>query len=108
MKSTGEVMGTDTTYLAALRKAFVASGIKMPGKEKPVLFSITPRDIEESLSSAQMMIDMGFDIAGTDGTCAYFRKHGLRCMLIKKEDVVVAIKNHRGLYGRQHPHERQA
>ncbi len=95
MKSTGEVMGTDITYLAALRKAFVASGIKMPDKEKPVLFSITPRDIEESLSSAQMMIGMGFDIAGTDGTCAYFRQHGLRCMLIKKEDVVVAIKNHR-------------
>lgn len=95
MKSTGEVMGTDTTYLAALRKAFVASGIKMPSKDKPVLFSITPRDIEESIESAKKMIDMGFAIAGTDGTCAYYRKHGLKCMLIKKEDVVVAIKNHK-------------
>lgn len=95
MKSTGEVMGTDTTYLAALRKAFVASGMRMPDKSKPVLFSITPRDIEESLTSAQKMIDMGFTIAGTDGTCAFYREHGLKCMLIKKEDVVVAIKNHK-------------
>ncbi len=94
MKSTGEVMGTDTTYLAALRKAFVASGVRMPDKSKPVLFSVTPRDIEESLQSAQKMIDMGFNIAGTDGTCAFYRQHSLKCMLIKKEDVVVAIKNH--------------
>lgn len=93
MKSTGEVMGTDTTYLAALKKAFVASGIRMPEKDKPVLFSITPRDIEESLISAQQMADMGFAIAGTDGTCAYFREHGLDCKLIPKTDVIRAIKD---------------
>ena len=84
MKSTGEVMGTDTTYLAALKKAFVASGVRPPSKDKPVLFSITPRDIEESLPYAQQMIDMGFTIAGTDGTCAYYRQHGLDCNLVPK------------------------
>ena len=63
MKSTGEVMGTDTTYLAALKKAFVASGVKPPRANKPILFSITDRDKREALSYARQMAGMGFAIA---------------------------------------------
>ena len=93
MKSTGEVMGTDTTYIAALKKAFVASGVKPPRADLPILFSITDRDKKEALGFAQQMQDMGFSIAGTDQTYAYFNGHGTCCTLVKKDDVVRALKD---------------
>ncbi len=93
MKSTGEVMGTDTTYLAALKKAFVASGVKPPRIDLPVLFSITDRDKEEALGFAKEMIDIGFSIAGTDGTYEYFSAHGIECVLVSKKDVIKALKD---------------
>ena len=92
MKSTGEVMGTDVTYLAALQKAFIASGISMPNRDLPVLFSITPRDIKESLPYAKAMADMGFSLTATEGTRKYYMEHGVKCALTPKADVVAAIK----------------
>ncbi|NLT98275.1 MAG: ATP-grasp domain-containing protein, partial [Christensenellaceae bacterium] len=92
MKSTGEVMGTDTTFLAALKKAFVASGMRPPRSDKPILFSITDRDKEEAQGFARQMLGMGFDIAATDGTHAAFAANGIRCRLVPHEDVVRALK----------------
>jgi carbamoyl-phosphate synthase large subunit len=94
MKSTGEVMGTDTTFLAALKKAFVASGVRPPRKDKPILFSITDRDKEEALESARQMIGMGFAVAGTEGTHAHFMAHGIDCRLIPHDDAIRALKEH--------------
>ncbi len=93
MKSTGEVMGTDLTYLAALKKAFVASGVKPPKADKPILFSITDRDKEESIVFARQMKQMGFAIACTDKTYGYFAAEGLDCKLVSKDDVVLALKD---------------
>ena len=94
MKSTGEVMGTDTTYLAALKKAFVASGMRPPRPDKPILFSITDRDKEESMAFARQMISMGFAVAATEGTHATFAADGIDCRLIPHDDAVRAIKEH--------------
>jgi carbamoyl-phosphate synthase large subunit len=93
MKSTGEVMGTDTTFLAALKKAFVASGIKPPRADKPILFSITDRDKEEALDFARQMIGMGFSIAATDKTNEYFQAENIACTLIRREDVINVLKD---------------
>ena len=93
MKSTGEVMGTDFTFLAALKKAFVASGVKPPRADKPILFSITDRDKEEALAFANQMKQMGFAITCTDKTYGYFRSEGLECTLVSKDDVVLALKD---------------
>ncbi len=93
MKSTGEVMGTDLTYLAALKKAFVASGVKPPKADKPILFSITDRDKEEAIVFARQMKQMGFAIACTDKTYGYFAAEGLDCKLVSKDDVVLALKD---------------
>ncbi len=92
MKSTGEVMGTDTTYLAALKKAFVASGTRVPRKDLPILFSITDRDKEEAIVFARQMLGMGFVVAATDGTHANFAAGGIDCQLIPHDDAVRAIK----------------
>ena len=93
MKSTGEVMGTDLTYLAALKKAFVASGVKPPRADKPILFSITDRDKEEAIAYARQMKQMGFAIACTDKTYGFFAAEGLDCTLVSKDDVVLALKD---------------
>ena len=93
MKSTGEVMGTDTTYLAALKKAFVASGIKPPRTDLPILFSITDRDKREAVEFARKMISMGFRIACTDQTYEYFLINGIACSLIYKNDVIRVLKD---------------
>ena len=55
MKSTGEVMGTDKTYLGALKKAFLACGIGMPSPFGNVLFSIADRDKPEALEYAKKL-----------------------------------------------------
>ena len=95
MKSTGEVMGTDTTFPAALKKAFVASGMRTPAKDKPILFSITDRDKEESLLAfARQMISMGFTVAATEGTHTTFAANGIECRLIPHNSAVRAIKEH--------------
>ena len=93
MKSTGEVMGTDLTFLAALKKAFVASGVRPPRADLPILFSITDRDKQEAKEFAQQMIEMGFMIAATDQTHAYFSASGIDCRLIRKNDVIKALKD---------------
>jgi carbamoyl-phosphate synthase large subunit len=93
MKSTGEVMGTDTTFLAALKKAFAASGIRPPQKGKPVLFSITDRDKHEASECARQMIDLGFSVACTDFTYESFSELGVKCSLISKRNVIKALKN---------------
>ena len=93
MKSTGEVMGTDFTYLAALKKAFVASGVKPPKADKPILFSITDRDKEEAIAFAKQMKQMGFVIACTDKTYGHFKAEGLDCTLVSKNEVVPVLKD---------------
>jgi len=93
MKSTGEVMGTDMTYLAALKKAFVASGMKPPRADLPVLFSVTDRDKEEALHFARQMKRMGFSVVCTDKTYRAFSGEGLECGLVGKDEVVTALKD---------------
>lgn len=93
MKSTGEVMGTDTTFLAALKKAFVASGVHPPRSDLPVLFSITDRDKQEAAGIARQLRQMGFSIVCTDHTHSYFSEQGIDCSLVTKDDVIMALKD---------------
>ena len=48
MKSTGEVMGIDYTFEAALAKALLAAGLMLP-PQSGILFSIADRDKAEAL-----------------------------------------------------------
>jgi len=92
MKSTGEVMGTDRTFHAALKKAFVSSGVRMPDRSLPVLFSVTDRDKPEACTYAKRMTEMGFKITCTDGTYGYFSGAGIKCDLLPKSAAVSALK----------------
>ncbi|MEZ4357872.1 MAG: carbamoyl-phosphate synthase large subunit [Eubacteriales bacterium] len=93
MKSTGEVMGTDRTYSAALKKAFIASGISFPEKNDSILFSVSDRDKEEASSIALTMSSLGFKILATNKTYEYFAKLNIPCKLIDKDNLIKTIKD---------------
>ncbi len=98
MKSTGEVMGSDTNLEKALYKAFEASGLRIP-EFGSVLFTIADETKAESLALAQRFADIGFSLTATSGTAAYFEQHGLHVKNIAKineadgETVLDIIRN---------------
>ena len=87
MKSTGEVMATDTNYKAALKKSLLASGISMPNKEN-ILFSLADRDKSEGLQIAKALLRRQYKIYATDKTYKYFSQNNLNCKLIEKINLI--------------------
>jgi len=69
MKSTGEVMGVDREYGAALAKALIASGLEFPARGG-VLLSIADRDKAESLDLVRALVERGHWLYATPGTAA--------------------------------------
>lgn len=98
MKSTGEVMGSDSNLEKALYKAFEASGLHIP-EFGSVLFTIADETKEEALALAKRFSDIGFILTATRGTAEYFESHGLNVKKIAKikesngETVLDIIRN---------------
>ncbi|MBM7658267.1 carbamoyl-phosphate synthase large subunit [Sporolactobacillus spathodeae] len=67
MKSTGEVMGQDTTLEKALYKGLLASGMMIPSHGS-ALFTIADKDKEEALDLVKRFYDIGYTILATEGT----------------------------------------
>jgi carbamoyl-phosphate synthase large subunit len=76
MKSTGEVMGIDTTLGAAVEKAFVAALGSVPTKGA-VLCSIADGDKAEALPIMAQLSALGFGIFATAGTAAALSSAGI-------------------------------
>ena len=76
MKSTGEVMGVDRTFQAALTKALLAAGLNMR-PESGVLMSIADPDKAESVSIVRDLADLGCNLYATEGTADMIRALGL-------------------------------
>ena len=75
MKSTGEVMGIDHTFGAALSKALTAASLSLkPGR--PVLLSIADRDKAEAVPLVRGLAETGTPIFATEGTAAMVRALG--------------------------------
>lgn len=83
MKSTGEVMGIDKTYAKALYKAVIAAGLRIPAAGT-VLFTIADRDKQEAAGLARRFTELGYNLAATAGTAAYFKAHGLEVEVVHK------------------------
>jgi carbamoyl-phosphate synthase large subunit len=77
MKSTGEVMGVDRTYPAALRKALLATGIEMPSHDGAAFVSIADRDKPEALPILRELGARGYRFYATPGTAKLLAKAGL-------------------------------
>jgi carbamoyl-phosphate synthase large subunit len=88
MRSTGEVMGIDTSYAAAYAKAQIAAGMRLP-TEGTAYLSMTDKSKAESVSVAKALVQLGFKIVATKGTAEYLEKNGV-------QGVTVCLKLHEG------------
>jgi carbamoyl-phosphate synthase large subunit len=78
MKSTGEVMGVDKTYPAALRKALIAAGIDVPARDGAAFVSIADRDKAEALPILRELHAAGYSFYATPGTAQLLAEHGMQ------------------------------
>jgi carbamoyl-phosphate synthase large subunit len=69
MKSTGEVMGIDYTFKAALAKALIAAGLAL-GPDGAALLSVADRDKPEALPIIRQLARNGSKLYATEGTAA--------------------------------------
>ena len=69
MKSTGEVMGIDSTFGVAYGKSQIAAGQRLPKKGK-VFISVKNQDKRSIMFIAKKLTDLGFKIMATSGTAA--------------------------------------
>jgi len=98
MKSTGEVMGIDFTFEAALAKSLEAAGLMLP-REGTMLFSIADRDKAEALPIIKQFAKLGYRLYATEGTAAMIQAAGPVVTMISKKldeghpNIVDIIKN---------------
>ncbi|MCX7911368.1 MAG: carbamoyl-phosphate synthase large subunit [Dehalococcoidales bacterium] len=84
MKSTGEVMGIDYTFEAALAKTIIAAGLEVP-PGGGILFSIADRDKAEALPIIRQLAACGSRIYATEGTAAMVQAAGIPVKMISKK-----------------------
>ena len=83
MKSTGEVMGLDTSVGIAFAKSQLAAGQKLPTRGN-VLISVRNSDKQAVLPLARRLLKLGFSILATSGTAAYLTEHSVECTMVNK------------------------
>ena len=84
MKSTGEVMGIDRTFDAALAKALLAAGLMLPPRGG-VLLSVADRDKPEAVLLITKLAGLGYLLYATEGTAAMIQALGLSAKMITKK-----------------------
>ncbi len=83
MKSTGEVMGIDSSFGIAFAKAQLGGGMRLP-KSGKVFISVRDEDKPAAARVAQKLHGVGFQIVATRGTAAYFRSREVPVEVVKK------------------------
>ena len=83
MKSTGEVMGIDSSFGIAFAKAQLGGGMRLP-KEGRVFISVRDEDKASVTPVAQKLHRAGFAIVATRGTAAYFEARGIPSETVNK------------------------
>jgi carbamoyl-phosphate synthase large subunit len=98
MKSTGEVMGIDYTFEAALAKTLMAAGLMLPSQGN-LLVSIADRDKAEALPIIRKLNAVGYHFYATEGTSGMIEAAGMPVQFITKKlseghpNVVDIIRN---------------
>ena len=83
MKSTGEVMGIDTSFGNAYIKAQIAAGQNLP-QTGTVFLSVSNAHKADIVEIARELIDLGFDIVATSGTADTLKKAGVNTKTVSK------------------------
>src|SRR5581483_11491847 len=83
MKSTGEVMGIDSSFAMAFAKAELAASSDLPLSGR-VFISVRDEDKPLLDPIVKGLVEMGFELIATHGTAAYINRLGHRCASINK------------------------
>jgi carbamoyl-phosphate synthase large subunit len=83
MKSTGEVMGLDSSFDRAFAKSQLGAGVRLP-EQGTVFLSVRDADKPAALAVARRLRDLGFSILATRGTAARLREAGLAVRQVNK------------------------
>jgi len=84
MKSTGEVMGIDYSFEAALVKALLAAGLMLP-QEGSLLLCIADKDKAESVPLIKQLYSLHHELYATEGTAAMIESMGLPVKMVTKK-----------------------
>ena len=84
MKSTGEVMGTGSSFGEAYIKSQHAAGIKIPRTGTVFLSVRDPDKTEVLLNLARLLIKKDFKIFATEGTSDFLTEHNINSSYINK------------------------
>ncbi|MCD6358699.1 MAG: carbamoyl-phosphate synthase large subunit, partial [Dehalococcoidia bacterium] len=84
MKSTGEVMGVDYNFEAALTKALMAAGLILP-PAGGILLSISDRNKPESIPIIKKLASTNYKLYATEGTAAMIQSLDLPVTMITKK-----------------------
>jgi carbamoyl-phosphate synthase large subunit len=88
MRSTGEVMGIDTSFEAAFAKSQIAAGTRLPvpdgNKPMTALLSIKEADKDLAADLARLLTKLGFSILATNGTHARLAQQGVGSTRVNK------------------------
>ena len=84
MKSTGEVLGIDTTYAGALLRGLIAAGIPPPPPGGRILLSVADEEKHQALPLARAFAEMDYQLFATTGTWRLLSEHGLGATCVKK------------------------
>jgi carbamoyl-phosphate synthase large subunit len=84
MKSTGEVMGIDYSFEAALIKALLAAGLMLPQRGS-LLLSIADKDKAEAEPLIKQLHSLQHELYATEGTAAMIESLGLPVKMVTKK-----------------------
>jgi carbamoyl-phosphate synthase large subunit len=83
MKSTGEVMGFDSSFGAAFAKSQAGAYGPLPTSGR-VFVSIADRDKRAMVFPVLRLADLGFEVLATAGTADILRRHGVAATVVRK------------------------
>jgi len=83
MKSTGEVMGIDTSFGNAFAKSQTAAYGSLP-TGGTVFVSVANRDKRAMIFPVKRLADLGFEVLATEGTADVLRRNGIAAKVVRK------------------------
>src|SRR5581483_6910821 len=89
MKSTGEVLGIDESFSGALRKGFMAAGLRLPEKDARarVLVSVSDEEKADAIGTLRRYAASGLTLIATPGTHEMLVAAGIAAERINKISV---------------------
>ena len=84
MKSTGEVLGLDSTYAGALLRGMLGAGLTPPPPGGGILLSISDAEKEAAVELARAFAEMDYQLFATTGTWKMLDAHGIGAARVNK------------------------